>query len=78
MKLFSLKFTITNAIAAGLTKIERVSDFLDAAKLSEDWTSETQNRALVYQKRHTPHFKTQHASLEHIGENVELLKEEIA
>ena len=33
---FSPKFTITNAVAAALTKIERARGFLDAAKLSED------------------------------------------
>ena len=44
---FSPKFTITNAVTAALTKIERARGFLDAAKLSEDWISEMQNRALL-------------------------------
>ena len=34
---FSPRFTITNAIAAGLTTIERARGFLEAATLSEDW-----------------------------------------
>ena len=37
---FTPKFTITNAITAGLTKIERARGFLEAAKLSEDWITE--------------------------------------
>jgi predicted HTH transcriptional regulator len=34
---FSPAFTITNRIAAALTRIERARGFLDAATLSEDW-----------------------------------------
>ena len=61
---FSPKFTITNAIAAGLTKIERARGFLDAAKLSEDWISEMQNRALVLEAHHTTHIEGTHLTLE--------------
>lgn len=58
------KFTITNAIAAGLTKIERARGFLDAAKLSEDWIAEMQNRALVLEAHHTTHIEGTHLTLE--------------
>ena len=36
-KPFSPVFTLTNRIAAALTRIERARGFLDAATLSEDW-----------------------------------------
>ncbi len=62
--IFSPKFTITNAIAAGLTKIERARGFLDAAKLSEDWIAEMQNRALVLEAHHTTHIEGTHLTLE--------------
>ena len=61
---FSPKFNITNAIAAGLTKIERARGFLDAAKLSEDWIAEMQNRALVLEAHHTTHIEGTHLTLE--------------
>lgn len=61
---FSPKFTITNTIAAGLTKIERARGFLDAAKLSEDWIAEMQNRALVLEAHHTTHIEGTHLTLE--------------
>jgi hypothetical protein len=44
---FNLRFTITNRITAGLTRIERARGFLEAATLSEDWVREMGNRALV-------------------------------
>lgn len=61
---FSPKFTITNAIAASLTKIERARGFLDAAKLSADWIAEMQNRALVLEAHHTTHIEGTHLTLE--------------
>ena len=61
---FSPKFEITNAIAAGLTKIERARGFLEAAKLSEDWIAEMQNRALVLEAHHTTHIEGTHLTLE--------------
>lgn len=60
----SPKFTITNAVAAALTKIERARGFLDAAKLSEDWVSEMQNRALLLEAHHTTHIEGTHLTLE--------------
>ncbi|HBL16234.1 MAG: cell filamentation protein Fic [Elusimicrobia bacterium GWA2_69_24] len=61
---FSPKFTITNALTAALTKIERARGFLEAAKLSEDWISEMQNRALVLEAHHTTHIEGTHLTLE--------------
>ena len=34
---FIPRFSITNAIAAALTEIERARGFLDAASLSDEW-----------------------------------------
>lgn len=61
---FSPTFTITNTITASLTKIERARGFLDAAKLSEDWIVEMQNRALVLEAHHTTHIEGTHLTLE--------------
>ncbi len=61
---FSPKFTITNTLTAALTKIERARGFLEAAKLSEDWISEMQNRALVLEAHHTTHIEGTHLTLE--------------
>lgn len=61
---YSPKFTITNAITAGLTKIERARGFLDAAKLSEKWISEMQSRALLLEAHHTTHIEGTHLTLD--------------
>lgn len=61
---FSPKFAITNAIAAGLTTIERARGFLEAAKLSEDWIAQMQTRALVLEAHHTTHIEGTHLTLE--------------
>jgi len=60
----SLRFSITNSITAALTKIERARGFLEAAKLSKDWISEMQNRALVLEAHHTLHIEGTHLALE--------------
>ncbi len=60
----SPKFTITNVMAAELTKIERARGFLDAAKLSRDWIAKMQNRALVLEAHHTTHIEGTHLTLE--------------
>lgn len=61
---FSPRFTITNTITAALTRIERARGFLDAAKLSEDWISKMQVRALVLEAHHTTHIEGTHLTLE--------------
>lgn len=58
------KFTITNKIQSALTKIERARGFLDAAKLSEDWISGMQARAMVLEAHHTTHIEGTHLTLE--------------
>ena len=54
---FIPKFTITNRITAGLTRIERARGFLEAATLSEDWVREMGRRALVLEAHHTTHIE---------------------
>jgi len=61
---FSPRFTITHAITAALTRIERARGFLDAAKLSEDWISRMQKRALVLEAHHTTHIEGSQLTLE--------------
>ena len=48
---FKPKFTITDRITSGLTRIERARGFLEAATLSEDWVREMGTRTgLTYCK----------------------------
>ena len=54
---FAPKFTITNAIATGLTRIERTRGFLEAATLSEEWLRAMGRRALVLEAHHTTHIE---------------------
>ncbi len=51
------KFTITNAITAALTQIERARGFLEAARLSEDWVRAMGERALVLEAHCTTHIE---------------------
>ncbi len=51
------KFTITNAITAALTRIERARGFLEAATLSEDWVRAMGERALVLEAHYTTHIE---------------------
>jgi Fic family protein len=54
---FQPRFTITNAITAALTQIERARGFLEAATLSEDWIKTMGERALVLEAHHTTHIE---------------------
>lgn len=54
---FKPMFTITNAIASGLTRIERARGFLEAATLSEEWVREMGRRALLLEAHHTTHIE---------------------
>ncbi|GAB4335790.1 MAG: Dot/Icm type IV secretion system effector CoxFIC1 [Desulfobulbaceae bacterium] len=56
-KTFKPKFTITNRITSGLTRIERARGFLEAATLSEDWVREMGRRALILEAHHTTHIE---------------------
>ena len=57
-------FTITNPIAAALTRIERARGFLEAATLSEGWIRAMGERALVLEAHHTTHIEGTHLTLE--------------
>lgn len=46
MNSFAPRFTITNAITAGLTVIERARGFLEAVTLSEEWARRMSQRTL--------------------------------
>ena len=61
---FQPKFTITNRITAGLTLIERVRGFLEAATLSEVWVREMGHRAFVLEAHHTTHIEGTRLTLE--------------
>lgn len=54
---FAPRFSITNAIAAALTRIERARGFLEAATLSERWISAMSSRALLLEAHHTTHIE---------------------
>ena len=54
---FTPRFTVTNAITAALTRVERARGFLEAAKLSEDWLRRMGERALVLEAHHTTHIE---------------------
>ena len=64
MGIFKPKFTITNRIAAQLTRIERARGFLEAATLSESWVRAMGHRALVLEAHHTTHIEGTRLSLE--------------
>lgn len=61
---FAPRFTITQAITAALTRIERARGFLDAAKLSEDWIRRMGERALVLEAHHATHIEGTRLTLE--------------
>ena len=50
---FEPRFTVSHAIMADLTRIERARGFLEAATLSEDWIRQMGERALVLEAHHT-------------------------
>ena len=58
------RFTITNAITAGLTAIERARGFLDAATLSEEWVRRMSQRALLLEAHHTTHIEGTQLTIE--------------
>ncbi len=58
------QFTISNAITAGLTAIERARGFLVAATLSEEWMRRMSQRALLLEAHHTTHIEGTHLTIE--------------
>jgi len=51
------KFSITHAITAALTRIERARGFLEAATLSEGWIRAMGHRAFLLEAHHTTHIE---------------------
>ena len=48
---FEPRFSITNAITAALTEIERTRGFLEAATLADEWVDAMHSRAFLLRKR---------------------------
>jgi Fic family protein len=61
---FAPRFTITHAITAGLTAIERARGFLEAATLSEEWVRRMSQRALLLEAHHTTHIEGTQLTIE--------------
>ncbi len=57
-------FTITNAVTSALTRIERARGFLQAARLSDDWLTGMQQRALVLEAHYSTHIEGTHLTLD--------------
>src|SRR5258708_1158426 len=64
MSTFAPGFTISNAVAAALTAIERARGFLEAATLSEEWMRRMSQRALLLEAHHTTHIDGTHLTIE--------------
>ena len=64
MSAFEPRFTINNAITAGLTTIERARGFLQAATLSEEWVRRMSQRALLLEAHHTTHIEGTELTIE--------------
>src|SRR5437660_10351622 len=64
MSTFAPGFTISNAITAALTAIERARGFLRAATLSEEGMRRMSQRALLLEAHHTTHIEGTHLTIE--------------
>ncbi len=64
MAAFAPRFTITNAITAGLTAVERARGFLEAATLSDEWVARMSQQALLLEAHHTTHIEGTQLTLE--------------
>src|SRR6185312_11918263 len=58
------RFTITDAITADLTAIERARGLLEAATLSDDWIRRMSQRAPLLEAHHTTHIEGTHLTIE--------------
>jgi len=54
---FAPRFSITNAITAALTEIERARGSLEAAALADEWFDAMRSAAFVREAHHTTHIK---------------------
>ncbi len=61
---FTPRFSITNAIAAAITEIERARGFLDAATLSDNWIDSMRSRAFLLEAHHTTHIEGTRLNIE--------------
>ena len=61
---FTPRFSITNAITAALTEIERARGFLDAASLSDEWIDDMRSRAFLLEAHHTTHIEGTRLTIE--------------
>lgn len=61
---FRPNFTITDALLANVTLIERARGFLEAAALSETWVTEMRERATVLEAHHSTRIEGTHLTLE--------------
>jgi Fic family protein len=61
---FEPRFTITNAIASSIGRIDEAKGFLAAARLSADWITQMQRRALVQEAFHTTHIEGAQLTIE--------------
>ena len=71
---FAPRFTISDAITAALTAIERARGFLEAATLSEDWIQRMSQRALLLEAHHTTHIRGTHSAICIVLRNASVLK----
>jgi len=58
------KFIITTKINKALVEIERVRGFLDAVKLKDDWFSDMQKQALIFESHYSTHIEGTALTLE--------------
>ena len=61
---FTPRFSITNAITAALTEIERARGFLEAASLSDEWIDSMRSQAFLLEAHHTTHIEGTRLTLE--------------
>jgi Fic family protein len=64
MNALAPRFTISNAITAGLTAIERARGVLEAATLSDEWVRRMSQRALLLEAHHTTHIEGTQLTIE--------------
>ncbi len=61
---FAPRFTITNAITAALTEIERARGILESATLTDEWIDAMRSEAFLLEAHHTTHIEGTRLTLE--------------
>ena len=64
----SPRFSITNALAAAITEIERARGFLEAASLSDEWIDSMRSRASLLEAHHTTRIEGTRLTVEEAAE----------